>query len=782
MSGESLRLKATEVQTTIGVIKGLEVAIGAVIEEEEEWEPMGPTPFPKVTDLRSWDMTLLKRYKPFYAPFCDLCCLCTYGKCDLTAGKRGACGLDIGTQQGRIVLLACLIGLAAHAGHARHLWHYLVEKFGRNVPVDLGGDIAVEAPHTRLICGFRPKTIGDFDVALKYVEEQLVQLLSATHTGQEGNYLDFESKALHVGMLDHLAMEIADIIQIVALNFPKGDPDAPLVEIGFGTVDRNKPVILCIGHNVAPAVEIVDYLREHNLYDKVEVCGVCCTAHDMTRYYSGAKIIGPLSRQLRYIRTGIPDVIIVDEQCIRADIVREAQRIHAPVVATNEKKCEGLPDRTHDPIDEIVDDLVNFRVPGVFIEDPRKAAELVVKTAIKIAPLRKQYKTLPSKEELIELAKKCTNCKSCRRACPNDYPVNEAVQAAKNGDLSKLAELAEVCVGCGRCESACPRGIPIFTLMTKAAEAEIEKERYKIRAGRGPIKDTEIRNVGAPIVLGEIPGVVAYIGCPNYPGSYREVAEMAEEFLRRRYIVVASGCEAMDIARYLTEEGKGLYEVYPGDFDAGCLVNVGSCVANAHISGAAIKIASIFARRNLRGNYEEIADYILNRVGAVGVAWGAMSQKAASIATGFNRLGIPAIVGPHGSKYRRAYLGRPDREEDWYVYDARTGEKVYAGPAPEHLIYPAESKEEAMVMTAKLCIRPNDTTKGRAIKLAHYIDLHKKFFGGLPEDLHLFVRTEADIPITMKDEVLEFLKEKGWKPMKIPDPTLLPRLIRRKAK
>jgi acetyl-CoA decarbonylase/synthase complex subunit alpha len=237
----------------------------------------------------------------------------------------------------------------------------------------------------------------------------------------------------------------------------------------------------------------------------------------------------------------------------------------------------------------------------------------------------------------------------------------------------------------------------------------------------------------------------------------------------------------MSIAMYKDEEGKSPYEAFPGAFDAGGIVNVGSCVSNSHIAGAAIKIASIFARRRLRGNYEEIADYILNRVGAVGVAWGAMSQKAAAIASGFWRLGVPVVVGPHGLKYRRMLLGRKDKPEDWYVYDARTGEKVYVGPAPEHLFYAAETKEEAMVMIAKLCMRPNDTTKGRAIKLSHYIDLHKRFFGTMPDDVHLFVRTLADVPLTMRDEVVEILEEKGWKENIIPDPTLLPRLVRRKA-
>ncbi|MHC1624211.1 MAG: CO dehydrogenase/acetyl-CoA synthase complex subunit alpha, partial [Candidatus Methanospirareceae archaeon] len=95
-------------------------------------------------------------------------------------------------------------------------------------------------------------------------------------------------------------------------------------------------------------------------------------------------------------------------------------------------------------------------------------------------------------------------------------------------------------------------------------------------------------------------------------------------------------------------------------------------------------------------------------------------------------------------------------------------------PAPEHLMYPAETMEEAIVLTAKLCIRPSDNAKGRQIKLSNYVDLYKKYMGTLPPDLHLFVRNERDIPITMKSEITEYLEEAGWEPRKaIGDPSRL---------
>ncbi len=778
MSRKGVNIKIKELNSDIAQLRDISLTIGAI--NNDTWdEPMGPTPFPSLTTLRNWDLTLLNRYKPFYLPFCDLCCLCTYGKCDLSGTKRGACGISMPAQQSRTVLITACIGASTHCGHARHLLDHLIEKYGGDFLINVGDTgVEVEAPVIRLVCGIKPVTLSDLEPVLDYCENQITQLLAVTHTGQEGYQLDFESKVLHAGMIDQLGMEVADIAQISALGFPKADPESSLADLGLGTVDTGKPVILVIGHNVPPSTEIIDYLQKKSLTSDVEVTGICCTALDITRYSSKAKIIGPISWQLRYIRSGIPDVVVIDEQCVRADTLQESAHIRAPLIATSEKNCLGLPDRTDDPVDEIVHDFITGKQTGALILDPVKVGEVAVRTSIGIAPLRKKHKTLPKDTDaIIALAKKCTQCVLCRRACPNDLPLPAAIKAAAQGNLSGLDEIYDDCLGCGRCEPPCAQKIPIHSLIVAAAGKKTRDETYCIRTGRGAIQDVEIRKVGGPIVLGEIPGIVAFVGCANYPKGSREVAEMCMEFAKRRYIVCTSGCSAMSAGMYRNEDGKTAYEQYSGHFEAGGIVNVGSCVSNAHIAGAAIKIASIFAKRPLRGNYEEIADYVYNRVGAVGVAWGAMSQKAAAIAAGFWRLGIPVVVGPHGTKYRRMLLGRSDKEEDWYVYDARTGKKVYGGPVPEHLFFAAETKEEAMVMIAKLTMRPNDTSKGRANKLANYIDLHKRLVGGIPPDVHLFVRTLSDVPLTMKDEIVTHLHDHSWKENPIPDPTLLKRMI-----
>lgn len=753
--------------------KNLNISAKIVLGDEEsnKIECKGPKPMPKITDLRNWDFKLLKRYPPFYMPICDMCCLCTFGKCDLSRGKKGACGLNIKSQQGRIVLIACCIGAACHAGHSRHLVHTLIERLGKDFPINLGNSIDVEAPITRTVMGFAPKTLGDLEKVLDYCEEQITHLLSAAHTGQEGSELDFESKALHAGMIDDLAREVGDIAQIVGFNMPKGEIDAPLIELGMKCVDKNKPVILCVGHNVVPGSEIMDYLEESGLEDSVEVCGICCSAIDITRYNDRGKIIGPLSRQLMFIRSGIADVVVIDEQCIRTDILEETINTGAILIATNEKMCLGLEDLSNLSVDEIISKLLITRA-GLIL-DEEKVGKVAVELAKIVYKGRKGNKELlPLLEEVKETSKKCTECGWCNRVCPNSLPIMEGMIKAKVGDFEGLKELYKVCYSCGRCESECERKIPIVSLITKIGDYFFKDLSFKLRAGRGPVQDIEIRNVGAPIVFGDIPGIVALIGCSNHPNGEEEVALIAKEFLERKYIVVTSGCAAMAIGMWKDKDGKTLYEKYPGEFKAGGLVNCGSCLSNCHITGAAIKVANIFAKLPLEGNYEEVADYILNRVGAVGVAWGAMSQKAAAIATGVNRWGIPVIVGPHATKYRRMYISEG---KDFEVMDKRTKKIITLEPVPENLITPAESMAECIVNIPKLCMRASDGPKGRSMKIYHYVDVYEKYFGCMPPDLERFVRTEKDIPFMIKDKVMKYLEEKNWEPREeIPkEPTIL---------
>ncbi|GFO96753.1 CO dehydrogenase/acetyl-CoA synthase complex subunit epsilon, partial [groundwater metagenome] len=298
--------------------------VKAILKEEKTQTIEGPTSMPGLTGLRVWDHRLLERYSPVYTPTSDTCEYCTYGKCDLTGNKEGACGIDLATQQSREALKTAVMGAACHSAHGRHLLDYFIKKYGSEHPIDVGQS-NLKAPLTYT----------------EYVEEQLVQLMAVLNTGQEGSNIDFESKSMHAGMLDHLGMEICDIVQMSCMNYPKSEMNTPIVEIGMGILDEKKPVVICIGHNAAAPAYILDYMDKKALFDKIEIAGICCTAHDITRYNRNAKIIGSMSKQLKYIRSGIPDVLVVDEQCVRADVLKEASKLKMPVIATNEKITLG---------------------------------------------------------------------------------------------------------------------------------------------------------------------------------------------------------------------------------------------------------------------------------------------------------------------------------------------------------------------------------------------------------------------------------------------------------
>ncbi len=129
------------------------------------------------------------------------------------------------------------------------------------------------------------------------------------------------------------------------------------------------------------------------------------------------------------------------------------------------------------------------------------------------------------------------------------------MKAAVAGDITKFEKLHDHCIACGRCDPVCPKGIPVLNVIEKAAQKAIREEKGKMRAGRGQISDPEIREEGVNLVMGTTPGIVAMVGCSNYPEGTEDLYTVANEMLQRNYIVVMSGCSAMDLGMYKDEEG-----------------------------------------------------------------------------------------------------------------------------------------------------------------------------------------------------------------------------------
>lgn len=660
--------------------------------------------YPDIFDLRDWDLTLLKRYSPVFSKSDKTCNLCALGPCK-PAASLGAdlksvpasgskCGIDETGFKARKGMLDAIIGASGHASHAARLLEDLIAKYGKDCAINAGAHTSVPTPITTLITGLKPKNIGEFKDILNYIEGQLTHLMSSVNFGTEASFEDFVSKALHAGMLDNLAMEIADIAQMSAMNMPKGESDSPIVAMGMETIDTSKPVILVIGHNSSVAHEITHIMEQQGVQESIEVCGLCCAASDSVRHSHDFKIIGNQASQLSVVRSGIADIIVLDTQCIRADVVEEAKKVDSLLIATTQETALGLEDLTDMPIDAAVEHLLKNET-GIIL-DKKKTAEAAVKIAGK-----------------------------------------------RQGTRGKRLKHSE------------PRTPNSF-----------------LRIGRGIIRDSEIRGVAPSIVMGEIPGIIGIFGCPEEKksqesgvrGQESETKKLAEEFLSRGYIVSTGGCASMDVAK-----GE-LFKDNPDSFDSANLTNLGSCVSAAHLIGACIKIAQIMCHRKLENNYKEIADYIINRVGAVAILWGAFTQKTFSTGLGMARLGIPVVFGPRFKSYGIHLTGK---NAGWEVMDQRLRDMLTAGPAPQNLICFAETADDAIFLSAKLCMRPNDTSEGRKTKLRNYAGIYMRNKGQLPPDINLYVRTHYDIPEEYKQKIVDILHTKEWQPSFIPDPTII---------
>ena len=205
------------------------------------------------------------------------------------------------------------------------------------------------------------------------------------------------------------------------------------------------------------------------------------------------------------------------------------------------------------------------------------------------------------------------------------------------------------------------------------------------------------------------------------------------------------------------------------------IILMGSSTFVAHIVGLALKVGAIFARLTLDGNGLEVLDYLLNRVGAVGLSWSKPNESTVAMAWGVLRAGIPVVVGKNLAVAGRLFLGDVSDARSFEVFDNKTKRRVFA-PTPEHLLCLANDSRETLVLISKLVMRPNDGVKSRAIKVNNYIDFYSRFYNELPSDLHLFVRSQEEVPPMRREEILEFLKSKDWKPAEPStiDPTIIP--------
>lgn len=722
--------------------------------------------YPSARDLKDWDSFLLGRYSPLHVPQSETCTDCSLGPCDLST-ERGACGSDMRTKCARDSLLAACRGASQMISHARELLDEALKRFGRDEKISHGRNVRYPSICTMLFTGKPIYTLDDADDALKYAERQLSELLAAATAPGELDVLDLECKAMHAGSMFLLAAEVAELVKescfglcsaadqdLVDLpNFPH------FIERGVGALDLGKPVILFLGNSFLAGIETIELVKERGLEDEIQICGVGQMGFDLGRRYERVKHLGGALKALRVVRAGVADVIVVGEQCVHLNILEEAKKARTAVIAVSSKLSMGLDDMTGEETSKIVEMLVGGEVTGVLILNPDKAAEVAIETARALSKRREKL-MLPGLSD----AARCNGCGVCDDACPNALEVSEAVLAAKGGDAEKLKELYDSCWFCARCEGVCPENIPIMSLILSAAKDKMRAERFKMRPGRGTPVHLEYRDVAYAFGFGTVSGMVAIIGCSAYPGSEQDVGYMVNELVDMNYLVLTAGCCAADIASFYNEvEKKHIYEAWPALLQLRNFLNCGSCSAFAHVARAFIKYNHLIARLPLLGNFEEHADYTLGKMPMGVIIWGPATDLVYAAALGLARMGVAVVLGPHGWKFRHFMPGNVEDRSRWWAYDGFTGRKVETDPAPPHMIVPVETKEEALTMITRLVFRVNDFRDGRMSKMDSYWSFYERFFRSIPEDFHLYVRADAELPWSRKHKMVRILGEKyGW--------------------
>jgi acetyl-CoA decarbonylase/synthase complex subunit alpha len=258
--------------------------------------------------------------------------------------------------------------------------------------------------------------------------------------------------------------------------------------------------------------------------------------------------------------------------------------------------------------------------------------------------------------------------------------------------------------------------------------------------------------------------MVSLLGCGHYPGADDELADMAKELLDRNCVVMTAGCAAADVARKLEEKtGKVLPEDYPSMATLKGLVNCGGCSADTHIMASMFKFAQLGGGISGKANFDQVADYSLNRAPFAVIIWGPASDKMMAKASGFARVGAPVVIGPSGFKFKRMLVGNKYKRDDWTMYDGLDGSVREVDPSPPHLICPVETKEEAVTMAIKLCFTTCALREPRLSTIDNYTEIHQKYFHQLPDDWTYYLRSPLELHVMKRMKFLKILRdEHGW--------------------
>ncbi len=722
---------------------------------------------PDASDIGDWDRALLERYPPLYTMAQEVCCDCDLGPCHLERAD-GKCGLTLAAMQGRLSLRKACRGCLGQMVASRRLLDHALKVWGESQPVSMGEVLTMSdaCPPVGTLTGIYVKYLKDLDRVLSYGEAQLAKLTSAGYSGT-GAMPDFESMVMHAGSVLLMAMGVAEMIKVACFGFASAAnqkidelenfPPATMAG-GWASVEKDKPVIAFIGDDFLPAWHAIESLKQSDALARVELCGVGPAGDDVARFHARCCIVAPMVKAGKAIRNGLFDIIVASEGCLPLDLASEAARVGSRFIWVGSQGAAGLPDVTDRPADDIMAELLGSQ-RAVWIRDVEKAGEVAARLSLQVDIKQRHF---PNNDAAIDQAKRCrSDCDLCSLACPNDLPLSQAVRQLRDGNWDGFSVVEKGCYFCGKCETACPTQVPLRDIIVSAERRQADKDKFLMRPGRGPLPLTEILQSAFSMVWGNAPGIVVVAGCGDAPRE--EIGWLAYELTRRNCIVFVAGCAGAEIARnYHERKGKYIFEQYLASVEPRSLVNCGGC--------AAISLANnmyMYSRAAggipLYGGMPEVGEGSFYTTFSL-IIWGALPDRMYAAAAAYARLGIRVVVGPASGWTWGRYLpgNRYDRSK-WWVYHGEDGRKRETEPIPEHLIVPVETKEEALTMAARTFFSTSEMREGRAARLDLLIELYRIFYGQLPEDWHLLVRSHLDIPTRHRIKLIKMLRDElGW--------------------
>ncbi len=164
----------------------------------------------------------------------------------------------------------------------------------------------------------------------------------------------------------------------------------------------------------------------------------------------------------------------------------------------------------------------------------------------------------------------------------------------------------------------------------------------------GNMSDADVRELGVPLVTGDIPGFVLFIGSAP---SDEKAAELIRSYQRKSiYVFLVGGIvEQADRAGIALGHKNRVFPVGP------------TITAAAHVVSVAVRVALIFGNVT-PGDYEKVREYTFDRVNAVVNAFEPVDDLTVACGAGAISLGFPVVTNDDNDMWRvpKSLIVQPD--------------------------------------------------------------------------------------------------------------------------